>query len=559
MSTEISLQAENDLLRQRIKQLESQLQCRSAPKSNLANELLDGLVEVTAKATGQRFFSAFVSAVARIFKSRYVLICENIDDPVTRVRTLAFWMGDQLGDNIEYDLSGVPCEKAAHGEMVYYPSGIQEAFPEDLDLVTMEAESYCGIPLKGSHGKVIGHIAILDDRPMDTSLCEVPALAVFVSRAESELERKGMEQALRESKNSLQSVIESAPVVFTAVNRYGLIEMFDGGAVENVGLKPGQFTGEDYFELWKDVPHLADSMKNCLDGIPTQPTLTEVHGRQLETRVSPIFNEQGEITGATSVCVDATERIAADVELRRLREKLAHVTRVSSVGEMASGLAHELNQPLSAIATYAFICQRFVESGNTETSEFHEALSKLADQALRAGEIIRRIRALVENRQFKTEWVDIANPIHEVTKLLEPSLRSQEIELKLHLNHGNKLAPLDEIQIQQVLLNLLQNAIEAIQSAEENATRVIEVHTEVGPGRISQEEAIVVRVSDSGPGFDVDSQQVFDTFFTTKKEGIGMGLSISKSIVSMHNGHLRVVPGPKQGATFEMELPTQKD
>jgi len=280
------------------------------------NTVIQSLAEGTANTTGDDFFPLFARSLAGIFSSRYVLVCEHLDSPATRAKTKAFWMSDRLGESLEYELAGGPCEEPASGEMTFYPEGLQELFPEDTDLVDLEAESYCGIPLISSTDQLIGHLAIMDDRPMDINICDDPVLQVFVARVTAELERSQIEKTLRESEQRLKSIIGAAPIVITSVDEGGEITFFDGLGVEAVGLRPNQFVGHNYFEIWKDSPHLTKAMHECFEGKTTAPTTTHVGGTVLETRFSGMRSDNGRTHAVTTVCVDITDRLRIEEAVR---------------------------------------------------------------------------------------------------------------------------------------------------------------------------------------------------------------------------------------------------
>jgi len=299
---------------------------RNVTEQKNSQKLMRAIVEGTASKTGEEFFPSFAMALAEAFGSRYILVVEHIDQPVTRARTLAFWTGDRLGENVEYDLAGTPCAETAMGEMVYHPSGIQELFPDDTDLVDMDAQSYCGIPLFGSRGQVVGHLAILDDRPLTQDFCSIPAVRIFVARAAAEMEQKQTASTLRENEARLKTLVSSAPIVITSVDRDGNLDLFDGCALQSVGFEPGQFVGQNYFELWKDRPELTAAMRECLAGRTPLPTTIEINGRILDTRYSPLHSSAGDPAGAITVCVDVTEQRLAERAMRESEERLRLVT-----------------------------------------------------------------------------------------------------------------------------------------------------------------------------------------------------------------------------------------
>jgi len=250
----------------------------------------------------------------------------------------------------------------------------------------------------------------------------------------------------------------------------------------------------------------------------------------------------------TGTIHDITDRRLVDEETRQGQERLTHVARLSIMGEMATGLAHEINQPLTAIATYAQAALRMAAAG-AEVAEITDALTQITAQALRAGEVIRRLRAFVKNRAARTESVDLNRLIEDLRLLAEPDARVNDMRLTLDLAAAVPTVAADPIQIQQVLLNLVRNAIDATLEAP-TAPREILVRTRVGP------EAVEVEVVDRGSGVDpAIAEHLFNPFFTTKAAGTGLGLAISRSIIRAHRGKLGHRPTPGGGTTFYFTLP----
>ncbi|MCU7835129.1 MAG: PhnD/SsuA/transferrin family substrate-binding protein [gamma proteobacterium symbiont of Taylorina sp.] len=245
---------------------------------------------------------------------------------------------------------------------------------------------------------------------------------------------------------------------------------------------------------------------------------------------------------------EINERQLAQEQALSHHDELAHVTRLSTMGEMASGLAHELNQPLSAIHTYVQGCIRRIDTGQDNLEEIVNALKLTTQQADRAAGIIRRLRSFVRKEQTHKTYSDINNIIHEVLSFLDSQLKNNNIKIRLQLQ--DKLAPVlvDIIQIEQVLVNLLKNASESL----------INVN---GPGitistKLVRDDAIELCIIDNGHGISKDKlKRIFNPFFTTKNSGLGMGLSISKSIIEAHDGKLYATNNTIQGARFCLTLP----
>jgi two-component system, LuxR family, sensor kinase FixL len=237
-------------------------------------------------------------------------------------------------------------------------------------------------------------------------------------------------------------------------------------------------------------------------------------------------------------------------ELFALLQRLTHVSRLATMGEMAAGIAHELNQPLTAIASYAQACDWLLARGSTDTAEIRDALQQITAQGLRAGEIIRRLRNLVRTPDTLRVETDVNELIEELKGLALTDARAHNVRLTLEL--APALAPIiaNRVEIQQVVLNLVRNAIEALEGVPPERRDIV-LRTE--PGAESNVELAVI---DSGPGVDAGIvDRLFSPFVTTKPAGAGLGLAISRSIVEAHKGTLRYRPAGAGGACFVLRLP----
>jgi two-component system sensor kinase FixL len=243
------------------------------------------------------------------------------------------------------------------------------------------------------------------------------------------------------------------------------------------------------------------------------------------------------------------QRRAAQDAVRESRERLTHVARLSTLGEMTTGLAHELNQPLTAIAMYARAAERLATQENPELDEVVAALRHIATQALRAGEIIKRLRALVRNRQTREELLDLNAVVRELVVLAESDARANNVLLLIELAESLPMVLGDAVQLQQVMLNLVRNAIEAVDTCT-GARRVVALRTALGTAGVE------MSVTDQGGGLDPAIQgRLFEAFATTKPEGTGLGLAISRSIIESHGGRLAWRPNEPQGSCFYFNLP----
>jgi two-component system sensor kinase FixL len=247
---------------------------------------------------------------------------------------------------------------------------------------------------------------------------------------------------------------------------------------------------------------------------------------------------------------DVSDRRATEDEARQLQERLTHFSRLSTMGEMAAGLAHEINQPLTAIATYAQACQRFMRSPDRDDADVLEALVQINAQALRAGEVIRRLRNFVKNREVKREPVDCNRLLDDLRTLAETDARLHNVRLRIDAEPSLPTVYADPIQLQQVVLNLVRNAIDAMADAPETGREVLLSTRQLPEGEIE------IIVADHGSGLAPEAaEHLFNPFFTTKSAGTGLGLAISRSIVRAHGGRLWHTPNEGTGARFHFTLP----
>ena len=246
---------------------------------------------------------------------------------------------------------------------------------------------------------------------------------------------------------------------------------------------------------------------------------------------------------------DITERKQAQEAVRQAQVELAHVARVTTLGEMAASIAHEVDQPLSGVVINANACVRFLTGATPNIAEVRDGLQAIARDGRRASEVIARIRALARRAPAEKELLDINEVIREVIVLAEGEALRTRARLLTHLAANLPRVLGDRIELQQVVLNLLLNGLDAMRAVMDRPRELV-IRTE-------REEADRVRVAvrDSGSGIDPQLlPRVFDAFYTTKRGGMGMGLSISRSIVERHGGRLRVVPTDGPGTTFQFTV-----
>lgn len=310
-------------------------------------------------------------------------------------------------------------------------------------------------------------------------------------------------------------------------------------------LKSGKTSSDQYKRLWQTISGGEDWVGELLNQKKSGELFWEL------VSISPMRNSEDEITHYLSIQEDVTEKKRLKELALQHQTELAYMARLNTMGEMATGLAHELNQPLTAITTYADVVVRMLNAGIKEPDKFREIVEGSRKQAMRASEIIRHLRLLVKKQGPEKTELDLNELIVRVLGFLETEIQRQGITIQLHLQAG--LPPLlaDNIQIEQVLINLLRNAFEA-ESPPSGAPREVTIRTAIIGNKLVQ-----TVVSDNGQGMDKETlSKVFDPFFSTKgKRGMGMGLSICRSIIEAHDGRLWAISKPGEGSIFFFNLP----
>ena len=349
------------------------------------------------------------------------------------------------------------------------------------------------------------------------------------------------EEKLRERDDELRLTFQNAPTAIMTSDINGRFLSANDSACAMLGYSEEELRAISYREITceEDLEESDRLLEQCAKGEIRTYTYDKryrhkfghvVHGR---VHNGTVCGPDGKPTLLVAQIEDLTKRRKAEHEVREHRERLAHVDRVSLLGEMAAGIAHEINQPLTAISNYADAARRRVSTSNADPSKLLTSLEKVSEQAQRAGEVIRRLRSLAKKGDSQRELADINDLIRDTVKLAAVDARIHDIGIEIDLNAASPVVYADPIQIQQVILNLLRNAVDATVEGD-SPERIVKAETCVLDG-----ELVEVAVRDSGSGISDDAaENLFSPFFTTKKAGMGMGLSISHSIINSHGGHL---------------------
>jgi PAS domain S-box-containing protein len=273
--------------------------------------------------------------------------------------------------------------------------------------------------------------------------------------------------------------------------------------------------------------------------------------KYIHTIGHPVLNASGDLAQFVGSSTDITQRKTAEEALRQAQADLAHVSRMTTMGELTASLAHEVNQPIAAAVTDANTCLRWLTRDPPDLDEAREAASRMAKDATRVADIVSRIRLLFKNVSPQRERVDLNKVIQEMIVLLHGEATRYTISVRTDLASDIPEVMGDRVQLQQVLMNLLLNSMDAMKDVD--TTRELIIHSQP-----AKNEQVMVSVSDTGVGLPPQqTEQIFNAFFTTKSYGTGMGLRISRSIIESHGGRLWAANNSPRGASFCFTLPTK--
>jgi PAS domain S-box-containing protein len=383
-------------------------------------------------------------------------------------------------------------------------------------------------------------------------------------------ERKRAEVELRANQQLLQAIFDNITALIHVKDLDGRLLIANRSFENALRLSKEQIFGKTLYELWELSPALSGDPNPSIDYYRAFDAEALAAGRSLqkelvsplggEERLSlatkcPLFEDEGEPYAVLTLQTDITEIKRAEKEMRRLQTELEHAGRAITMGALASSIAHEVNQPLAAIVTNGSACLRWLAMDPPDLEEARNALNRITRDGNRAAEVIARTRALLKKAPPQKSALDINEIARETIALAQYEIQKNRILLRTSFSDGLPPAAGDKIQLQQVLLNLLMNGIDALTKAGTGSERELSVET-----MKDKEKYILIAVKDSGVGLDADSiEKMFEAFYTTKEEGMGMGLSISRSIVEAHGGRLWASRNDKAGMTFQFTLPVGTD
>src|SRR5215813_43695 len=363
-------------------------------------------------------------------------------------------------------------------------------------------------------------------------------------------------QEIQALKDQLRLVIDTIPGLVWSALPDGSAEFLNQRWLEYTGLtlKEGLDWGGKVAVHTEDLARFVDEWRAALaEGKPleTEARLRRADGeyRWLLIRAVPLRDETGKVVKWYGTSADVEDLKRAEEALSKSQAELAHVTRVTTMGELAASIAHEVNQPLSAIVNNGSACMRWLDGVAPNLDEAREAARRIIRDGNRAGEVITRIRALLRKTDTEKARLDINQTIREVVTLTRNEATGKGVTMRLDLAAG--LTPVlgDRVQLQQVILNLNMNGIEAMAPVTGRPRELLIC------SRPHESDKTLITVRDSGVGLDAQNlEKIFDAFYTTKSQGLGMGLAIGRSIVEDHGGRLWAEPNDGPGATFQFTL-----
>ncbi len=374
--------------------------------------------------------------------------------------------------------------------------------------------------------------------------------------------QKAAEESLRATERRFRAVFDQRLQLVAILSPTGIVLEANQRSLDFTGLQHDEVIGREFWDTlwWDHSPELQQRMKEAIGTVAQGATLQfevtkpRVDGELaiLDFSIRPITDKAGQVVFLLCESHDITEHKQAEEEARHHRERIAHVSRLSTLGEMAAGIAHEINQPLTAISLFAQAGKRLVDAGQFEKMD--EVCFKLNEHALRAAEVVERMQTMARQGESRKEVVDCNELIESAVRLAESEARIHDIQIEF--GKGNNLPPVsvDGVQIQQVALNLLRNGMEAMIEADERKGCPIRITTS-----LNNEDEIEITVTDCGGGVPESRiDKLFTPFSTTKKSGMGMGLSISQAIIRAHGGRIGFNNNDACGAKFWFALPAAK-
>ena len=397
-----------------------------------------------------------------------------------------------------------------------------------------------------------------EEFPAEVSFGEMIAdqRKVFTGFIRDISEKKRSEEAIHASERNLSLIINTMPVLAWSARPDGTVEFFNQRWLDYTGMSPEQAQGWGWAEALHhdDLGRMTEFWQSMITA--GRPGEIEARFRRFDgdyrwflLRADPLRDESAAITKWYGTNTDIDDRKRAEEALRNTQEELARMMRVMTIGQLTASIAHEVSQPLSGIITNASTCLRMLKGDPPNIDGARETVQRTIRDGNRASDVITRLRTLFSKKQIDVEPLDLNEAAREVITLLSGELQKNNVILKHEFSDRLPTVNGDRVQLQQVILNLIRNGSDAMDAVNDKPRQLV-IRTEMDGNHVT------VSVQDSGVGFSPEiRERLFESFFTTKPEGMGVGLSLSRSIVEAHHGHLWAARNDGPGATFAFSIP----
>lgn len=527
-------------------------------------EILRAVAEETATQTGDDFFRALTEHLATALALRYCFIAECRGAPSHHAKTLAFWNGESFADNFEYELTGTPCQHVLHtGETCVFGHDVQRLFPQDQDLVDLSAESYVAVPMLSSDQRIIGHLAVLDTRPLNGREPDLAMLKIFAARAGAELERRRVLDELAASEQKYRTLFEdSNDGIFVAAFDGRLLELNRKG-LTLFGYRRDEITSLRIEDLQpRREGQRASSltvMLTTVDAITIEVPLRKKGDVSFPAEISARRLKIGDQNCILGLVRDLTERRRGEAEHLALEQQMLQAQKLESLGLLAGGIAHDFNNLLTGMLGNAGLALQKLPP-DASARPLVEELERAAE---RAAELAQQMLAYSGRSTRDAEPLCLGELVRDMVSLLRTSV-SKKAVLELELDSELPTVKGDATQLRQVVMNLLTNASDALRG--DNGTikvRVTEVQAEEADFRhaflrpqLPSGAYVLFEVMDTGCGMEpAVREKIFDPFFTTKDSGRGLGMASVLGIVRGHGGAITVESAIGRGSIFRILLP----
>ena len=517
-------------------------------------QILQRIVESTA-ATGHAYLRSIVRAMSESLGARHAFITELVCAAPARARTVAAWMDGAMVDDIEYDLANTPCQEVLTQTSCFYRTGVKQRFPEDRMLQEINADSYLGVVLRSSSGRILGLMSVMSDVPLDESLQPEAILRIFAGKVAAEIERKHAEAALRISEAQYRGIfcaVADALFVLTAEGEPVEVNpaacaMLGYTREEILALPLKAYVHPESHSKLDELIRAAASEGRRYDG---EGRAIRKDGSALSLEVTGVAFPYGGAPHILAILRDTSER-------RALEAQLFQAQKMESVGRLAGGVAHDFNNLLTAILCYGELCSQRSAPG----SAAQEHLQQIIVAANRGARLTGQLLAFARKQRIEPRVLDLNELIAGAAEMLR-RLIGEDVELACFPAEGLGQVRADPGQIEQILMNLAVNARDAMPGGgrltieTQNVTLsddYAERRAEITPG-----DYVMLAVTDSGEGIPPEQiPLIFEPFYTTKEagRGTGLGLATCYGIVKQHRGHIAVYSEPGRGTIFKVYLP----